>query len=110
MCGYFCIAFIDFKLNGKSLLDYTNFFSPNEYKINKKNNTKIFLVTKKMKKLYCIICGKYGKVEKPKMSYFLEKTLILSIICSKCKIEDEKIFKEEGSIEILKIFGLIKNI
>ena len=30
----------------------------------------------------------------------LEKTLVLSIIYSKCKIEDEKIFEEEDSIEI----------
>ena len=55
-------------LKGKSLLDYTNLFSPNDYE-----NTKIFSVTKKMKKLYCIICGKYRKFEKPKISYFLEK-------------------------------------
>ena len=53
---------------------------------------------------------KYRKFEKPKISYFLEKTLVLSIICSKCKNEDEKIFKEEESIEILKILGLIENI
>ena len=32
MCGYFCIGFIDFMLKGKSLLDYTNLFSPNKYK------------------------------------------------------------------------------
>ena len=63
-----------------------------------------------MKKLYCIICGKYRKFEKTKISYILEKTLILSIICSKCKNEDEKIFKEEESIEILKFLGLIENI
>ena len=30
MCGYFCIGFIDFMLKGRSLLDYTNLFSPNE--------------------------------------------------------------------------------
>ena len=29
MFGYFCIGFIDFMLKGKSLLDYTNIFSPN---------------------------------------------------------------------------------
>ena len=63
-----------------------------------------------MKKLYCIICGKYRKFEKPTISYLLEKTLILSIICSKCKNEDEKIFKEEESTEISKILGLINNI
>ena len=37
------------------------------------NNTKIFSITKKIKKL--------------------EKTLVLSIICSKCKNEEKKIFK-----------------
>ena len=26
MCGYFCIAFINFMFNGKSLTDYTNLF------------------------------------------------------------------------------------
>ena len=63
-----------------------------------------------MEELYCVICGKYRKFEKPKISYLLEKTLVLSIICSKCKNEDEKIFKEEESIEILKILVLIYNI
>ena len=43
-------------------------------------------------------------------SYLLEKTLVLSIICSKCKSEDEKIFKEQKSIEILKILGFTENI
>ena len=55
-----------------------------------------------MKKLYCVICGKYRKFEKPKVSYLLEKTLVLSIICGKCKNEDEKLFKVEESIEVLK--------
>ena len=47
-----------------------------------------------MKKIYCVICGKYRNYEKPKMSYLLEKTLVLSIIFNKCENEDEKIFKE----------------
>ena len=29
-----------------------------------------------MKKLYCVICGKYRKFEKPKISYLLEKNLV----------------------------------
>ena len=33
MCGYFCIGFINFMFNGKSLTDYTNLFSPNDLKI-----------------------------------------------------------------------------
>ena len=36
-----------------------------------------------MKKLYCVICGKYRKCEKLKISYLLDKTLVLSIICKK---------------------------
>ena len=34
ICGYFCIGLIDFMLKGKSLLDYTNLFSPNDYEKN----------------------------------------------------------------------------
>ena len=63
-----------------------------------------------MKKLYCVNSSKYRKFEKPKISYLLENTLVLSIICRKCKNRNEKIFKEEKSIEILKILGLINNI
>ena len=62
-----------------------------------------------MKKLYCVICSKYRKFEKPKISYFLEKT-VLCIICSKCKNDDENFFQEDESIEILNILGLIENI
>ena len=28
MCGYFCIGFIDFMFPGKTLIDFTSFFSP----------------------------------------------------------------------------------
>ena len=34
LCGYFCIGFIDFMLNGKSMLDYTKLSSPNDYEKN----------------------------------------------------------------------------
>ena len=63
-----------------------------------------------MKKLYCVICDKYRKTEKSKISHLLEKTLVLSITCSKCKNENEKIFKEEEIIKILKILCVIENI
>ena len=32
MCGYFCIGFINFMFNGKSLTDYNNLFSQNDLK------------------------------------------------------------------------------
>ena len=44
------------------------------------------------------------------MSCILERTLVLSIIRSRCKNEDEKLFKEEEPTEIFKILGLIENI
>ena len=53
-----------------------------------------------MKKLGCVICGKYSKFEKPKISYLLEKTLALFIFCNKSQVEDSKFFKEEESIDI----------
>ena len=42
MCGYFCIGFIDFMLAGKILIEYTNLFSPNNFKKNDKSNFKLF--------------------------------------------------------------------
>ena len=36
MCGYFCILFINFVFAGKSLIDYTNLFSPHDFKKNDK--------------------------------------------------------------------------
>ena len=32
MCGYFCIGFIDCMLAGKTLPEFTNLFSPNNFK------------------------------------------------------------------------------
>ena len=62
-------------------MEYTNLFSPNDYEKNDKIMVKYFSVL-----------------------------LVLSVVCSKCKNEDEKVFKEEGSIAILKILSLINNI
>ena len=42
MCGYFCIEFINYMLKGKKLLDYTNLFSPNDFKKNDRVIKRIF--------------------------------------------------------------------
>ena len=42
MCGYFCIEFINYMLKGKALLDYTNLFSPNDFKKNDRVTKRIF--------------------------------------------------------------------
>ena len=42
MCGYFCIEFINYMLKVKKLLDYTNLFSPNDFKENNQVIKRIF--------------------------------------------------------------------
>ena len=42
MCRYYCIEFINYMLNGKTLLDYTNLFSPNDFKKNDQSIKRIF--------------------------------------------------------------------
>ena len=42
MCGYFCIEFINYMLKGKTLLDYTNLFSTNDFKKNDRVIERIF--------------------------------------------------------------------
>ena len=36
MCGYFYIKYVDFMFKGKSLTDFTDLFSPNNFKNNNK--------------------------------------------------------------------------
>ena len=55
MCGYFCIEFVNYMLKGKTLLDYTNLFSPNDFK---KNNRIIKRILKN-EQYYKI--NRYGK-------------------------------------------------
>ena len=43
MCGYFCIAFIDYMFKGKSLTDCTNLFPPNGFKKNDDTILKYFI-------------------------------------------------------------------
>ena len=36
MCGFYCITLIEYMPAGRNLLDYTNLFSPNDYKTSDK--------------------------------------------------------------------------
>ena len=38
-----------------------------------------------IKKLDCVICSKYRKIEKPKMSYLIKKTILLFAVSIKMK-------------------------
>ena len=59
-----------------------------------------------MREIYCIKYKKYKEFKNPKMSCICYKTLLLSSIYTKRESEDEQIFMEEESIEILKTPGL----
>ena len=41
MCGFYCFAFMEYMLLGKTLLDYTNLFSPNDYKKKVQDNIQV---------------------------------------------------------------------
>ena len=43
-CGYFCIEFVDFMIARKTLTDFTNSFSPNNFKRNDDIILKYFIV------------------------------------------------------------------
>ena len=62
-----------------------------------------------MGKIYCNKCRKYSEFKKHKKSNICDRALLFSSICNKCGKEDQKIFKEEESIEILKFFVYINN-
>ena len=42
MCGYFCIEFINYMFDGKSLIDFTSLFSPHDFKKNDEIIKRIF--------------------------------------------------------------------
>ena len=62
-----------------------------------------------MKKCIALVAVSIEILKNLKYHTSFEKTLVFSIICSKCKNEDERFFKDEESIEILKVLGLIEN-
>ena len=63
-----------------------------------------------MRKIYCSKCKTYKEFEKHKLSWNCDKNLVLSSIPNKYGSKDEKIFKEEESIKVLKIIVLIDKI
>ena len=61
MCGYFCIGFIDFMFDGKSLTDYTNLFSLNNFK--KSDDIILNYFLNKMVEINSIECNSTKSIE-----------------------------------------------
>ena len=94
MCGYFCIGFIDHMFKGKTLSEYKNFFSPNDFK---KNDD-----TKKMES-YCLKCKKYAKNINLQVSSTSNGKLMILSKCAICGSKKSKfINKQEASGLVLK--------
>ena len=55
-----------------------------------------------MKKLYYIICGKYRKFVKPKISYLLEKALVLSIFTVSARMKMKNYLKKKNQLRYWK--------
>ena len=86
MCGCFCIGFIDFLLAGKKLTDYTNLFSPHDFKKNNKINeiNKINLSEQREFRLYEIKIENYSinEINETKLCCKkLNKYVIFNYIC-----------------------------
>ena len=60
-----------------------------------------------MRKIYCTKGKRYKEFKNPKILFICDKTLLHTSICNRCGSEDKTIFKEEESIEVLKILSLI---
>ena len=79
MCGSFCIGFIDFLLKK---LEYTNLFSPNEYKKNDKTTLKYFQYNLNKLKYIVMFTINIENLKNLKYYIFFEKSI--SIVYSKC--------------------------
>ena len=55
-----------------------------------------------MKKINCLICGKYRKFKNPKISKMSTKTLVLSVISRKCKMKMKKYLKKKNQLRYQK--------
>ena len=96
-------------LKGKSLLEETNLFSPNDYGKNNKIILKYFQFNPNKLKCFVMFVINIENFKKLKYHIFLKKTSILCFAYRECGHKYKKIFKEEESTEILKSLGLTSN-
>ena len=68
------------------------------------------ILKNRRRKIYCTKSKIYEKMNKPKISYICDKTLLVFSFCNKCGSEDEQTFRAEESTELLKTDYLINDI
>ena len=107
MCGYFYIAFIDFMFKGKGLIDYTNLFSPNDFKKDDDTVLKYFRVIHKYKmESYCLKCKKYTKNIDPQVSSTSNGKFMISSKCAICGNKKSKFIEKQEASGLLSKLGI----
>ena len=104
MCGYFCIGFFNSMLKDKSVTDFTNLFSPNDFI----ENDDIILKIIKYKTMlsYCLKCRKNTENINPKISGTSNgKTMILSN-CAICGSKKSKFIKNKKQMDYWVVLEL----
>ena len=91
-------------LKCKSLLEYTNLFSPNEYKQNDQIIKTFFswidFKKVRIRKTYCIKCKKYKEFKKPKISYvFVIKHYFFLVFAKRVEVEMKKYLWKENQLK-----------
>ena len=71
MCGYFCIEFINYMIKGKTILEYTNLFSPNDFK----KTIKLLKEYLKMNDIELTDVDKYRLNEINKIKYYFNSEI-----------------------------------
>ena len=79
MCAFYCVAFTECMLSGKTLLDYINLFSPNEYNMNNK------IIYKYFKDKYVKSQVQIKKAYKTRQNYLFEELNHNDLISKKLK-------------------------
>ena len=100
ICGYFCIGFINLMFKGKTLTEYTNLFSPNDFKRNDDTILNYFMNNTYLQKMesYCLKCKKYTKNINPQVSSTSNGKLMILSKCAICGSKKSKfINKQEAS-------------
>ena len=95
MCEFYCIAFIEYMLAGKKLLDYTNLFYPNDYKKNDK------IIYQYFKDKYVSLEFRLKKIDETR-NYLLEEINLYDLMREKYK----KTCKYLNYVEDLLILAL----
>ena len=107
MCGYFCIAFIDFMLKGKSLTECTIFF---HLMILRKMMIQfwiiLWIIHKYKMESYCLKCKKHTKNINPQVSSTSNGKLMILSKCAICGSRKSKFIKKQDAKGILSSLGI----